>query len=695
MAARAKFPRLMEPGYLGSVRTKNRILKTGSSPGFYPWEGGHIQQKAIDYYEALAKGGSGLVTVGAAPLGVPPGIGYLMDDDKFLPGMIKLAQAIHACDCPAFVQMFHLGPMVPVFLSRMGHQSVAASSLSKDELPIPTFAVAKELSIEEINGIVHDFVDQADRIKRAGFDGIELNAACNHLLNSFLSRAWNKRNDEYGEGSMEDRARIVVDIIKEIKARNGNDFCIVALINGAEPGLDKGITIGEAKEIARILEAAGADALHVRAEFYNRPEDPVMRDSTQFPDIALYPEVPFPVGPCIDTSRHGAGGWVPLAAEVKKAVSIPVIAIGRLDLETGEKLLRRRAVDFISFNRRLLADHELPNKVAQGRLDDITPCTGCLTCFDNNENANPPLCQVNASNGKEKEYEIRPAEHKKRVLVIGGGPAGMETARIAAQRGHEVILYEKHNKLGGSLPVAAMVKGFDREDILSLIHYLSVQVAKMGVDIRLGQAADRKTVEEIKPDVVIIATGGIHDIPEIPGIDGPDVVTGEALHRRVKGFLKFFNARTLRWLSRFWLPIGKRVVIIGGNIQGCQTAEFLVKRGRSVTIVDTADEIGEGLLHVFVKPHLLMWMKSKGVTIIPSVKYERITARGLVIKTKDGEEKTIECDTIVTALPLLPDSNLREQLKDSAREVYSIGDCNEPRLIVNAIADGSRVAREI
>ena len=374
-------------------------------------------------------------------------------------------------------------------------------------------------------------------------------------------------------------------------------------------------------------------------------------------------------------------------------VSIPVIAIGRLDIELGEKLLRRGVVDFISFNRRLMADPELPNKLAEGRLEDIRPCTGCLTCFDNNEHGNPPLCQVNAALGKEKEYEIKPAQKKKRVMVVGGGPAGMEAARVAALRGHEVILYEKEPKLGGSMPLAAMVKGFEREDLLSLVRYLKTQLTKLGVEIRLGTEVNRSLIEEIKPDVLVMAAGGIHNVPELPGINRRNVVTSKALHHELKTYLRFFGPRVLRWITNFWLPIGKRVVIIGGNIQGCQVAEFLVKRGRKVTIVDTAKEIGDGLLEIFVKPHLLIWLDEKGVTMMPGVKYEEITDKGLTITTKDGKRQTIEADTIVTALPLLPNTELLRSLEGSVPEVYAIGDCKEPHLIVNAIAEGSRVAR--
>jgi 2,4-dienoyl-CoA reductase (NADPH2) len=695
MATPTRFERLLEPGYIGSVRTRNRLLKTGSTLGFYAWEDGHIQQPVVDSYEVLAKGGVGLVTVGAAPLGVPQGKGYLMNDDRYLPDMTRLAEAIRKHDCPAFAQMFHIGPMLPPFLVSSGVKAVAASSLSRDELPLSHLAVPQELSVSEIEDIVHQFGSQAERIKKAGFQGIELNAGCNHLLNSFLSRAWNKRQDAYGVGSLQSRAKIVVDIITEIKRLSGKDFVIMALINGAEPGLEKGLTPEEAQGIAKILQAAGADAIHVRAEFYSRPKAPRPRDSTQLPDSALYPETPFPLGGVVDDRRHGAGGWVPMAAAVKKAVSIPVIAIGRLDVELGEDILRRGKADFISFNRRLMADPELPNKLAEGRLDDIRPCTGCTTCFDNNEKGNPPLCQVNAALGKEKEYEIKPAAKKRKVVVVGGGPAGMETARVAALRQHEVILLEKEPQLGGSMLLSALVKGFEREDVLGLVRFLKTQITKLGVEIRLGQEVNKPVLEGIKPDVLVIATGGIHDVPNVPGIDKRNVVTSKAIHRQLKGYLRFIPPRVLRPLTKIWMPIGRRVVIMGGGIHGCQTAAFLVKRGRKVTIVDAAEVIGEGLLDIIIKPHLLNWLDVKGVAMLGGVKYEEITDKGLTITTKEGKRTTIEADTIVTALPMLPNTKLIKELEGLAPEVHVIGDCKDPHLVVNAIADGSRIARAI
>jgi len=243
--------------------------------------------------------------------------------------------------------------------------------------------------------------------------------------------------------------------------------------------------------------------------------------------------------------------------------------------------------------------------------------------------------------------------------------------------------------------LAALVKGFDREDILGLVDYYKIQVTKLGVDIRLGQEVNRSVVEEVKPDILIIAAGGLHSIPDIPGIDRRNVVTSKVLHRRLKCFLRFFGPRVLRWLTKFWMPIGKRVVIIGGNIQGCQTAEFLVKRGRRVTIVDTAKEIGNGLLEAFIKLHLLNWFDKKGVAMLPGVKYEEITNKGLTVTTKDGKKQTIEVDTIVTALPLQPNTELIKSLEGIVPEVYNIGDCKELNLTVDAIADGARIARAI
>jgi len=696
-----RYRKLLESGYIGSVYIKRRLIKTGSNPGFYTYEDGNVPHKIIDYYEALAAGGAGLVTAGAGeidyPIGTIPGWGYRMDDERYVPGLKKLSEAIHRHDCPAFIQEFHMGPMHPEIVS--GHQPIAASSLSKEELPRPDFSVAREMTIEDILRVKERFVNGAAIAGKAGFDGIELNAACNHLINSFLSRAWNKRHDAYGCDTLENRGRFLVEIIQDIKKATGKDFAIMTMINGLESGLKNGITLQESKAFAKMIEKAGSDAIHVRVEFYTNPRELMKRDSTHFPDMVPYPSEPLGLEKEIDMRLHGQGGWVPVAAEIKKAVSIPVITIGRLDPDLGEKIIGEGKADFVGYNRPLMADHDLPNKIAEGREEDIAPCTSCMICFDRVEHGQTPGCRINAALGKEKEYEIKPARQKKKVMIVGGGPAGMEAARVAALRGHDVSLYDRMCKLGGSMLVAATLKGVEKEDLLGLIKYFETQVRKLGVKVHLGTAVTPGLVRQVKPDVLLLAAGARHNIPDIPGINSSKVMTSEKLHHVLKFLLKFAGPKFLRWGAGFFMPVmmGKDVVVIGGRMHGCQTAEFLVKRGRNVTITDTCNDerIGEGLLETFMKPWLLLWLDEHGVRIISEVKYEDINKEGLVITTKDGRKQTLKADTIVTAMPMLPDIEFFNRFKDTAKEIYVIGDTRDPGYIIDAVADGSKIARTI
>jgi 2,4-dienoyl-CoA reductase (NADPH2) len=695
-----RYKKLLEPGYIGSVKVRNRLIKTGANPGFFPYEEGHVPKRIIDYYETIAAGGAGLVTAGTGeidwPIGTIPNWGYRMDDEKYIPGLKKLSDAIHKHGAPAFIQIFHMGPLHPEIAS--GRRPIAASSLPKEEMPRPNFSVAREMTLEDIQRVKGRFVNAALIAQKAGFDGIELNAACTHLINSFLSRAWNKRHDIYGCDSLENRARFLVEIINETRNAAGKDFAIITLINGIESGLENGITLEESRVFAKMIEDAGSDAIHVRVEYYTNPKDRMKRDSTHFPDIVFYPAPPKNLEKKIDMSRYGEGAWVPVAAEIKKVVSIPVIIIGRMDPDLGEKILREGKADFISHNRRLMADPELPAKIAECREEDIAPCTACMTCFDRVEHGQTPKCRINTALGKERSYRIEPAAQKRKVMIIGGGPAGMEAARVAALRGHEVSLYEKMDRLGGSMLVAATVKGIDREDLLALSRYLETQIKKLGVMIHPGTPVTPEMVRAAGPDTLILASGGKHDIPDIPGITSRKVMTSEKLHRIIKFFLKFAGPELLRSGAKFLTPfiMGKDIVVIGGRLHGCQTAEFLAKLGRKVTIVDTCTDarIGEGLLETFMKPWLLLWLDEQGVRIMPEVKYEEINDEGLVI-TKDGKRQTLEADTIITAMPLKPDTELIKKFRDTAEEFYAIGDTREPKYIVDAIDDGSWVGREI
>lgn len=697
--AEDRFEKLMSPFHIGRVQTRNRIIKTAAGMGFSDVSG-RVTDKYKTFYEALARGGVGLSIVGTGifdyPSGAPQPDLLRLDRNENIPGLIELVEIHRKYGCPTFIQFMHAGPLCPTSFS--GTQPLASSSLTESELAkldSPSMKhhghkddLPRGLTVSEIEGLVDKCATAAERAQKAGFDGVEINAAGNHLLNSFLSRAWNKREDDYGYASLENRARFLVEIIREIKKRLGQDYPVTTILNIAEIGAEKGITVEEAQAFAKILQDTGVDAIQARGYGYRD------YDSVGWPEQVFYPEPPKPLPRTFDWSRRGVGSYVPLAAEIKKVVSIPVITVGRLDPVLGEQVLKQGKADFIGLTRRLLADPELPNKVASGRLEDIAPCTACMSCISTAFLLRPVPCRVNAAVGIEQNYEIKPAEKKKKVVIVGGGPAGMEAARVAALRGHEVILYEREPKLGGLLPLAALIKGLEIEDLVALARYLKSQITKLGVTIRLGKEVNPSVIEETKPDVVILATGGIPAVPEITGINRRNVVSAAALHQRVKIYLRLLGPKALRWLTRFWMPLGKRVVIIGGAIQGCELAEFLVKRGRQVTIVDTAETLGEGVV-LLNKLRLFSWLTKKGVTMMTGVKYEEITDKGLTIITKDGQRQTIEADTIVTAMPFRTNTELLRTIEGKVPEIYAIGDCSEPRLIIDAIADGQRIARAL
>lgn len=686
MTSSGRFSKLLEPGNIGRIKTKNRIVRVAAGTDYIA-QGGFLNLgKELPYFEALARGGVGLIIIGANSVEDMPGHHTRIDDDKFIPGYRELTHTAHKYNCPIFMQFMHIGAW-------FGLRNVSASSIPLEELQArgPDFPVVpRELTIPEIVEIENMFATSAERARKAGFDGIEINAATCHLGNSFLSRAWNRRHDAYGVDTLENRAHFVVETKEAIKKRLGQDVPVGILINGAEFGIEDGLTSEETQGFARIFEKAGFDYISVRAFGYNEYWD------LHLPDSIFYPEPPKPMARPLDTSRHRAGITVPLAAAIKKQVSIPVITVGKLDAELGEKILKQGKADFIGFGRRLIADPEFPNKVAAGKLEDIVPCTFCLSCFgyavDRGEDM---LCRINGAVGGEQDYAVKPASKKKKVVVVGGGPGGMEAARVAALRGHEVILYEKEPKLGGLLPLAAMIKGFEVEDLREMMRFYQIQLAKLGVKVKLGTEVTQSLIEQIKPDVVIIATGGIPTIPEIPGIKGRNVLSIPDLHRRVKGFLNFFGPRVLRSLTRLYLPIGKKVVVIGGALQGGEVTEFLVKRGRQVTWVDTAKTLEDNRLPRAKTLRLFRWLAKKGVTMMTEVKYEELTDKGLTITTKDGKRQTLEADSIIPVMPWAPNTELVKSLEGKVTEVYPIGDCKEPRLILDAVGEGFRVARDI
>jgi 2,4-dienoyl-CoA reductase (NADPH2) len=462
-------------------------------------------------------------------------------------------------------------------------------------------------------------------------------------------------------------------------------------MNGAEFGIKDGLTVTETPGLARIFEQAGFDYIGVRSYGYGDYYD------LHLPDSILFPEPPKPLAPPLDISRGGAGMSVPVAEAIKKMVSIPVIHAGKLDAELGEKILEEGKVDFVGVVRPLIADPEYVNKVAAGRMEDITPCIRCLMCFATGvDHGGEMHCTVNGAMGGEHDYVFLPAaQKKKKVVVVGGGPAGLEAARVAALRGHEVTLYEKGRRLGGLLLFSSFLKGDEVEDVGAWIKYYKTQLNKLGVRVILGTEVNEALIEQIKPDAVIIATGGKPTVPEVPGVNRRNVVTAPALHRRVKRYLDFFGPKTLRWLTKFYLPVGKRVLVMGGRGQRAAWAEFMVKRGRHVTIIDIEESLHDPTWAKARNVRLFRWLARRGVAMMTEVKYDEITDKGISIITKDGKRQILVVDTIIPVLPLAPNTRLFESLKGKVPEVYCVGDCREPHARLEAVADGYRIAREI
>jgi 2,4-dienoyl-CoA reductase (NADPH2) len=416
-----KFAKILAPGQIGTLRIKNRIIKTCG--GAEDVAGGN---KA--FLAGIARGGAGLVIWGDVAVEYPRGVTVPitprhLEDDANIPVFSEIAEAVHKYDCPIFMQLFHAGPQA--FLGK-GLQTISSSSLTEHEISELTAPMQpRELAISEIEDLVDKFANAAVRAQKAGFDGVEVNGARMHLINSFLSRAWNKRQDKYGCANLENRARFFVEIIREIKARLGPEFPVSTLINGMEVRIDKGITIEEAREFAKILQNAGSDAIHVRAFGYHG-----FQSIDASPRGIYYSENAKPLPNELDWSHRGRGAMTPLAAAVKSVVSIPVITVGGMDPVTGERVLQEGKADFIGICKGLMADPEITNKIASGRVKDIAFCADCGDCaralftMGQTPEPKPIRCRINGALGSDQDYAIQHAPKKKKVVVVGGGPGG-------------------------------------------------------------------------------------------------------------------------------------------------------------------------------------------------------------------------------------------------------------------------------
>lgn len=687
----SEFPHLLAPLVINSRLTlKNRMIKAPQSSWFFE-EDGSAGDRVVNFYEALARGGVGLNILSAIVWRQdhPAGRYGALWDDRFIPGIQRIVERSHAHDCPIMCQLHHTGPSA--MTGHDGGAPVGSTTLAADELPCPppVGKPTRGLSLEEIEKDKALYLAAAERARKAGFDGIEVHCAHGYYLESFVSRVWNHRTDMYGPQSMENRTRIVVELIRELRRRFGDDFPIGLRLNGQEWGAAGSQTIEEAVAAARIFENEGVNYISVSG--YGFGPLPFR----YLPDYWPYPEPEEHMKKYLG-DFNDLGLLIPAAAAIKKAVGIPVVAVGRLDEKKGERILAEGKADLIALGRMLWADPDLPRKVKEGRPEDIVRCTRCGTCEDPPAGM-PRRCRVNPAFGHEAELRLpdrrQACASPRKVMIVGGGPAGMEAAITASLLGHDVSLYEKNSKLGGKLPLAGMIKGSDVEDIRSIVPYLQYQLEKLPVRIHTGVTVTADMVRQQQPDVLILGMGGLYQMPAIAGIDNRKTTGVNRLARQVALPLNILGPELLHKLTHIFMPVGKHVVIIGGRIEGVQGAVFLLKRGRKVTIIDDSNEIGAGIPPRYLD-RVLPWLKNKGVDIYANARILDIAEDGIRLATEDGKELRIQGDTYMSLPSQAPNEALFAEFKDSPQmQVMRIGSANgyqEGSLIVHALATGRR-----
>ncbi|ACR68263.1 NADH:flavin oxidoreductase [Edwardsiella ictaluri] len=677
-----RYPLIFSPLTLTPhCRLKNRLIKSGQSTWLWNPDGTAEESRAADLYENIARGGAAAIILGGCAIEETPGIYLGLWDDRFIPGLRHLAGRVQRHGCKLFAQFHHSGPAA---WPRLGEPPISSSTLTVDEIPMkpPLANPCQGMTLAQIRHKQQQIVDACVRADQGGLDGMEIHAAHGYLLNSFLSRVWNRRDDEYGCQNVENRTRIVREILQAARQRCRPEFVLGVRINGREYGAQGAITIEEAMENAIALEQAGAQFINVAGYGYG---------SAPFrycPDYFPYPEPDDFMQPHMAAWRD-KGLWSDSARHIRRVVSVPVITAGRMDEDRAERILRDGDADLIGLGRTLWADPDFPRKVLQGHPEDIMRCTRCASCED--PVTQPRICRVNPSLGRERELAIRPAPQPKKVMIIGAGPAGMEAARVAALRGHRVTLYDRAPVLGGRIRLAAMIKGCDVENVLPIYDWLSTQLAKSTVTLHLGTEVTPALVQNERPDAIVIASSGEYPLPTIPGIDQPHVLGIKQLAQRAALPLRLFGPRLLERLTRLFLPVGRRVVVVGGQIEGLQGAVFLRKRGRTVTVVESGAEVGAGIPERYLQ-RLLPWLQRKGVNLLTETHVLSIQRRQVIVSDKLGQRHTLPCDTVMVLMPQLPDQTLAASLAPHVAELHQIGSAlgAENGLLKHALLDGRR-----
>jgi 2,4-dienoyl-CoA reductase-like NADH-dependent reductase (Old Yellow Enzyme family)/thioredoxin reductase len=642
------FPRLFEPGQIGNVRLKNRLVKAPQHTGLANPDGS-VTERLLRHYKELALGGVGMIVVeyawvdNDASKASPCQLGIASIEHT--PGLSLLAQTIKANGAKASIQISHAGRQRFTLA-----QPKAASPVPWEELYAAGCPAPLEMTIEEIGEVVKAFGRAARMAQTADFDMVEIHACHGYLISNFLSPHTNRRTDWYG-GPLENRMRFLLNVVREIKAQVTPDFPVVVRVSGTDYEPD-GHTIEETIELCKRLEIMGVAAIHMSGGNHHQTIHEVS-----------------PMGMSL---AHNV--WA--AEAVKKEIGIPVIASGSINLPAlAESILVEGKGDFIGLGRPIWADPEWPNKAKEGRPEDIRPCIrcndGCLARGDHQ--AKTVWCSVNIALCREEEFKIVSAEQPRKVAVVGGGPAGMEAARVCALKGHQVTLYEKR-ELGGAL-IEASLPEFKAPDLRPLVDYMKTQVGKLGISV----VPEEATPEGIRAgafDAVIVAAGATPlALEDVCGIDHPKVSTAsQVLHGEAS--------------------LGQKVAIIGGGIVGTEVGLVVAEQGREVVFVEMLDTFMNNITFDEAQVYEERF-KELTVSIYTGQRLESVDDEGIAVIDRLGRRSTIEVDSVVLAAGFRPNrgliDELREQLPDL--QVLEAGDCVKPRKIFDAIHDGHLAAK--
>ncbi len=669
------FENLTHPIQIGTLNLKNRMVQPGMGTNLAAADG-TVSDNIADYYVTRAHGGVGLIITEVCcpePGGrVIPGE-LEISSYAFVPGLARLASGAHAAGTKIALQLAHGGCFASESVT--GKPPISPSGVGTMLLPDDT---PHTMTVDEIKALIEVYGQAAQRARIAGFDAVEIHGAHGYMPLQFLSGYTNRREDEYG-GSFEKRARFPLDVIRAVKRLAGADFPVIYRLS-AEEDVPNGVDLEEAVKFAKLAQEAGVDAIHVSAgtwdsrmaTFFGALQgtvDPQGKRLSEGVSIGMWV-------PPLYVSR---GNLVPLAAAVKQAVSIPVIAVCGLSPEMGEDVIAEGKADLVSMGRQIIADPEYPRKVIAGKPEEIRRCVRCNECLDSVMSYRGFDCAVNAQAAKEHEMYSRliPAATPRRVMVVGGGPAGMEAARVAALRGHEVTLYERDDHLGGMLRYAGHPEF--KKDYRDFLTWQISELERQGVSVELGVEVAADKVKAVSPDVVIIATGARLTAPSIEGADAEGVY----------GALDVLDGD---------IPAGKRVVVCGAGLVGTEVAMFLAEQhNKQVTLVDqisqVVPEVGDFTRWVIQSKLVEDEIEVKLNHCIDCILSDSLSC------TCEGNETRIEGDAFVLALGMTSNTELLAALAnvnvDGDMEIIAVGDAVKPRKVLQAIHEGFHAGRRI